>query len=148
MPRTARACTRGYTYHVLDRATVFHKADDSEAFVEMMAEASVRIPIRILACGGSSDEDAGRIRTRAGRARPVPLPRSGAPTTRPQDRVAEFARKGGVATMQAGVLGHVAMGVAFRIGGGPEVMVCQDGTETTPRTGHLEDGPGGDLVPS
>jgi hypothetical protein len=32
MPRTARACSGGYTYHVLNRgnarATVFHKPDD------------------------------------------------------------------------------------------------------------------------
>jgi putative transposase len=43
----------GYTFHVLNRgnarATVFHKPDDYEAFIEMMAEASVRTPMRILA---------------------------------------------------------------------------------------------------
>ena len=48
-----RACTAGYTYHVLNRgnarAAVFHKADDYDAFVEMMAEASLRTPMRILA---------------------------------------------------------------------------------------------------
>ena len=53
MPRTARACSGGYTYHILNRgnarATVFHKPDDYEAFVDMMAEASVRTPMRILA---------------------------------------------------------------------------------------------------
>ena len=53
MPRTARACTAGYTYHVLNRgnarAEVFHQADDYDAFVEMMAEASLRTPMRILA---------------------------------------------------------------------------------------------------
>jgi putative transposase len=52
MPRTARACSGGYTYHVLNRgnaqATVFHKPADYETFVDMMAEASVRIPMRIL----------------------------------------------------------------------------------------------------
>jgi putative transposase len=53
MPRTARSCPGGYSYHVLDRgnarATVFHKPDDYEAFVDMMAEASVRSPMRVLA---------------------------------------------------------------------------------------------------
>jgi putative transposase len=53
MPRTARSCSGGYTYHVLNRgngrATVFHKPDDYEAFVKMMAEACVRTPMRILA---------------------------------------------------------------------------------------------------
>ncbi len=53
MPRTARACVGGYTYHVLNRgnarATVFHKPDDFDAFLAMMAEASIRVPMRILA---------------------------------------------------------------------------------------------------
>ena len=53
MPRTARACAGGYSYHVLNRgnarATVFHKPDDYDAFLDMMAEASLRIPMRILA---------------------------------------------------------------------------------------------------
>jgi putative transposase len=53
LPRTARACSGGYTYHVLNRgnarSTVFHKAEDYGAFIEMMAEASVRVPMRILA---------------------------------------------------------------------------------------------------
>jgi putative transposase len=53
LPRTARACSGGYTYHVLNRgnarSTVFHKAEDYGAFTEMMAEASVRVPMRILA---------------------------------------------------------------------------------------------------
>ena len=53
MPRTARACLGGYTYHVLNRgnarATVFHKPADYDAFIEMMAEASLRHPMRILA---------------------------------------------------------------------------------------------------
>ncbi len=53
MPRTARSCPGGYTYHVLNRgnarATVFHKPDDYDAFVNMMAEATVRTPMRILA---------------------------------------------------------------------------------------------------
>jgi putative transposase len=53
MPRTARSCSGGYTYHVLNRgngrATVFHQPDDYEAFVRLMAEASLRTPMRILA---------------------------------------------------------------------------------------------------
>jgi putative transposase len=53
MPRTARACAAGYTYHVLDhgnaRNTVFHKTADYDAFLEMMAEASLRTPMRTLA---------------------------------------------------------------------------------------------------
>ena len=53
MPRTARGSVGGYTYHVLNRgnarSAVFHKLDDYRAFVEIMAEASVRIPMRILA---------------------------------------------------------------------------------------------------
>jgi putative transposase len=53
MPRTARACQGGYTYHVLNRrnarAEVFHKEDDYQAFLEVMAEASLRVPMRVLA---------------------------------------------------------------------------------------------------
>jgi hypothetical protein len=55
MPRTARACSGGYTYHDLKRgnarATVFHEPDDNEAFIEVMAEASVRIP---MLCGAGT----------------------------------------------------------------------------------------------
>jgi len=53
MPRTARASTGGYTYHVLNRgnarATVFHKSGDYDAFLEVMSEATLRTPMRILA---------------------------------------------------------------------------------------------------
>ena len=53
MPRRARVCLGGYTYHVLNRgnarARVFHKPDDYDAFIELMAEAAVRAPMRILA---------------------------------------------------------------------------------------------------
>jgi putative transposase len=52
MPRTARASQGGYTYHVLNRenarAEVLHKDGDYQAFLETMAEASLRIPMRIL----------------------------------------------------------------------------------------------------
>jgi putative transposase len=52
MPRTARSSLDGWTYHVLNRgnarAQVFHKPEDYQAFL-MMAEATVRIPMRILA---------------------------------------------------------------------------------------------------
>ena len=53
MPRTTRASLGGWTYHILNRgnarAQVFHKPGDSHAFLEMRAEATVRIPMRILA---------------------------------------------------------------------------------------------------
>ncbi len=53
MPRTARASAAGYCYHVLNhgnaRATVFHKYGDYDAFLEMMAEDSLRVPMRIVA---------------------------------------------------------------------------------------------------
>jgi putative transposase len=53
MPRTARASLGGWTYHVLNRgnarAQVFHKPEDYDAFLDMMAEATIRIPMRILA---------------------------------------------------------------------------------------------------
>src|SRR5258707_8427607 len=53
MPRTARASAAGYCYHVLNRgnarATVFHKDGDYDAFLEMMAETSLRVPMRIIA---------------------------------------------------------------------------------------------------
>src|SRR5271157_2038460 len=53
MPRTSRAPAGGYCYHVLNRGNarsrVFHKEGDFEAFVEIMAEASLRHPMRVLA---------------------------------------------------------------------------------------------------
>lgn len=53
MPRTARASAGGYCYHVLNRgnarAEVFHREGDYEAFLAMIAEASVRLPMRLLA---------------------------------------------------------------------------------------------------
>jgi putative transposase len=53
MPRTARASQGGYSYHVLNRgnarADVFHHDGDYQAFVDLMAEASLRVPMRILA---------------------------------------------------------------------------------------------------
>ncbi len=53
MPRTARASQAGYAYHVLNRgnarASVFHKPADYDAFIELMAEASLRTSMRILA---------------------------------------------------------------------------------------------------
>jgi REP element-mobilizing transposase RayT len=53
LPRTARSCSGGYSYHVLNRgnarATVFHKPDDYDAFLDLMAESSDRTPMRILA---------------------------------------------------------------------------------------------------
>jgi putative transposase len=53
MPRTARASAAGYCYHALNRgnarATVFHKDRDYEAFLEMVAEAAIRVPMRVVA---------------------------------------------------------------------------------------------------
>jgi len=52
MPRTARASVADYCYHVLNRgngrAEVFHKAGDYLAFVELIAQASARLPMRVL----------------------------------------------------------------------------------------------------
>jgi putative transposase len=53
MPRTARSSVGGYCYHVLNRgngrATVFHKPQDYQAFVALIAEAGLRHPTRLLA---------------------------------------------------------------------------------------------------
>jgi putative transposase len=53
MPGTARGYQAGYAYHVLNRgnarAEVFQKESDYQAFVEMMAEASLRVPMRVIA---------------------------------------------------------------------------------------------------
>lgn len=53
MPRTARASEGNLCYHVLNRgnarAVVFHKEDDYAAFLAAMAEASVRLPMRVVA---------------------------------------------------------------------------------------------------
>lgn len=53
MPRTARASAGGYCYHVLNRgngrATVFQKAQDYEAFLTVISEASLRTPMRLIA---------------------------------------------------------------------------------------------------
>jgi putative transposase len=53
MPRTARASIGGYCYHVLNRgnnrAAVFHKDEDYEAFVAILAAACQRLPMRVLA---------------------------------------------------------------------------------------------------
>ncbi|HEV2969355.1 MAG TPA: transposase [Pirellulales bacterium] len=52
MARTARASAGGMCYHVLNRgngrAEVFHKDGDFAAFLELMAEANERLPLRIL----------------------------------------------------------------------------------------------------
>ena len=52
MPRTARASVGGVCYHVLNRgngrAKVFRKEGDYAAFLDLMAEANERLPLRIL----------------------------------------------------------------------------------------------------
>jgi putative transposase len=53
MPRTARASQAGYTYHVLNRGNarseVFHQSGDFSAFLQVIGESSVRIPMGLLA---------------------------------------------------------------------------------------------------
>jgi putative transposase len=53
MPRTARASAGGYCYHVLNRgnarAEIFHHEGDYEAFLALVVEACVRLPMRVLA---------------------------------------------------------------------------------------------------
>ncbi len=53
MPRASRAAAGGFCYHVLNRgnarAEVFHKDDDYDAFVQIIAEASLRNPMRVRA---------------------------------------------------------------------------------------------------
>jgi putative transposase len=52
MPRTARASAGGYCYHVLNRgnarAEVFHKSQGYEAFLDALAEAGRRVPVRLI----------------------------------------------------------------------------------------------------
>ena len=52
MPRTARASAGGYCYHVLnrgnDRARVFHDEADYQAFLGLMGEAGLRVPMRVI----------------------------------------------------------------------------------------------------
>jgi REP-associated tyrosine transposase len=52
MPRTARASVGGYCYHVLNRgngrARVFHDADDYNAFLHLLRQASARVPMRLI----------------------------------------------------------------------------------------------------
>ena len=53
MPRTARASLGGYAYHVINRGNgrseVFHKDADYAAFLKLLAQASERLPMRLLA---------------------------------------------------------------------------------------------------
>jgi len=53
MPRTLRASEGGYCYHVLNRgnrrAEVFHKDGDYAAFLALVVEASIRLPVPVLA---------------------------------------------------------------------------------------------------
>jgi putative transposase len=52
MPRTARASAANVVYHVLNRgnnrAPVFHKPADYDAFIKLLDEARQRVPVRIL----------------------------------------------------------------------------------------------------
>ena len=53
MPRHARISPDGFVQHVINRGdhreTIFHKAADFAAFLALMAEATARVPMRILA---------------------------------------------------------------------------------------------------
>ncbi len=55
MPRTARACEAGFTYHVHvlnrgnARSEVFHKPADYAAFLQVICEATIRVPMPMLA---------------------------------------------------------------------------------------------------
>jgi putative transposase len=53
MPRIPRGQLDGQAFHILnrgnDRATVFHKSDDFRAFIDLLAEAKVRTPVRTAA---------------------------------------------------------------------------------------------------
>jgi putative transposase len=53
MPRGARDSLGGYCYHVRNRGngrrTVFRKDGDFQAFVQLLAEAGERVPVRLLA---------------------------------------------------------------------------------------------------
>jgi putative transposase len=52
MPRSARASAGGLCYHINRgnaRAEVFHKPEDIDAFLRIMGEAGVRMPMRIIA---------------------------------------------------------------------------------------------------
>jgi len=53
MARTARVAEGGICYHVINRGnrrgTVFHTADDYDAFVRLIGRACARIPMRVLA---------------------------------------------------------------------------------------------------
>jgi putative transposase len=53
MPRVARGFIDGAVYHVVNRGNgrqdVFHKPADFVAFIDLIAEAKERYPVRVLA---------------------------------------------------------------------------------------------------
>ena len=53
MPRIPRGQQAGFVYHVINRgngrATIFHKAQDYQAFLSMLALAKARHPVKMLA---------------------------------------------------------------------------------------------------
>jgi putative transposase len=55
MPRTARATEAGFTSHVLNRGNarsqVFHQGADDAAFLQILGEASLRLPMPLRAYG-------------------------------------------------------------------------------------------------
>ena len=75
MPRTARASAGGYCYHVLNRgngrAEVFHKRGDFEAFLEMVAVAKARRPMRAGLLRDAQPLPPGALAVRRRRPEPV-----------------------------------------------------------------------------
>ena len=53
MPRIPRAQQAGFVYHVINRgngrATIFHKAQDYQAFLSILALAKARHPVKMFA---------------------------------------------------------------------------------------------------
>ena len=53
MPRSARASAGGFCYHIINRGNarseVFHKQEDLNAFLRIIGEAGIRVPMRIIA---------------------------------------------------------------------------------------------------
>src|SRR6266496_2966934 len=53
MPRVGRYCPGGMIYHVLnrgnDRKQIFHKQGDARSFCQLIAQAKIEVPMRLLA---------------------------------------------------------------------------------------------------
>src|SRR3972149_1272624 len=64
MARTARASAGGVCYHVINRGNarmkVFAKAADFRSFLDLMAQANARLPLRVLGLCLRADGDLSR----------------------------------------------------------------------------------------